>query len=631
MARVLERFCDQGWLNLIGGCCGTTPAHIRLMAAMVRGKRPRIPAEHRRTLVSGIDFLEINEDNRPVLVGERTNVIGSRKFKRLIGEGKWEEASEVGRQQVKGGAGVVDVCLADPDRDEITDMEAFLPHLIRKVKAPLMIDSTDGDVLERALTFSQGKAIINSVNLEDGEERFERVLPLARRFGAAVVCGTIDEDPESGMAVTRERKLEVARRSYDLMTKKYGIPPEDIIWDPLTFPCATGDAKYVGSAVETIEGIKLIKAAFPETKTILGVSNVSFGLPDSGREVLNSVFLYHCTRAGLDLAIVNTERLERYPSIPEVERRLSEDLIWNRGADPINAFAAHFRQATSRVKKDVKSLPLDERLANYIIEGSKDGLIPDLDLKLKETRPLDIINGPLMAGMDEVGRLFNANELIVAEVLESAEAMKAAVDHLEQFMEKSETSARGKVILATVKGDVHDIGKNLVEIVLANNGYRVINLGIKVPPEVLIAAVREHTPDVVGLSGLLVKSAQQMVVTATDMQDAGLDLPMLVGGAALTGKFTRTRIAPVLWRARRLCQGRDDRARPHASDHGSRVAPRARGEARAGGRSGGGGSGGWRRRRRGRGGAAAGGAEPGGAHRSSRFRRCPIWSGTWSR
>jgi 5-methyltetrahydrofolate--homocysteine methyltransferase len=544
MARVLERFCDHDWLNLIGGCCGTTPEHIRAMVAMARSKRPRVPVTHERTIVSGIDFLEINDDNRPVLVGERTNVIGSRKFKRLVGEGRWEEASEVGRQQVKGGAAVVDVCLADPDRDELADIVAFLPHLIRKVKAPLMIDSTDARVLERALTWSQGKAIINSVNLEDGEERFEHVLPLARRYGAAVVCGTIDEDPESGMAVTRARKLEVARRSFHLMTEKYGIPGEDIIWDPLTFPCATGDAKYVGSAVETIEGLRLIKAEFPQTKTILGISNVSFGLPESGREVLNSVFLYHCTRAGLDLAIVNSEKLERYPSIPEAERKLAEDLIWNRGKDPIAAYAAHFRGAAPREKKNKASLPLDERLANYIVEGSKDGLIPDLELKRKEQGPLDIINGPLMKGMDEVGRLFNANELIVAEVLESAEAMKAAVGHLEQYMEKADTASRGKIILATVKGDVHDIGKNLVEIVLANNGYTVVNLGIKVPPEVLIAAVREHRPDVVGLSGLLVKSAQQMVVTAGDMHDAGIELPILVGGAALTNKFTRTRIAP---------------------------------------------------------------------------------------
>jgi 5-methyltetrahydrofolate--homocysteine methyltransferase len=277
---------------------------------------------------------------------------------------------------------------------------------------------------------------------------------------------------------------------------------------------------------------------------LLGISNVSFGLPDAGREVLNSVFLYHCTKAGLDLAIVNSEKLERYASIPAEERRLAEDLLWNRGADPIAAFAAHFRTKSSRTKKVASDLSLDERLANYIIEGTKDGLVDDLNLKLKESAPLEIINGPLMRGMEEVGRLFNNNELIVAEVLQSAEAMKAAVSHLEQFMERSDDSSRGKIILATVKGDVHDIGKNLVDIILSNNGYSVINLGIKVPPEALIQAAREHRPDAIGLSGLLVKSAQQMVVTAGDLKDAGVDLPMLVGGAALSDRFTRTKIAP---------------------------------------------------------------------------------------
>src|SRR4029078_8590163 len=274
------------------------------------------------------------------------------------------------------------------------------------------------------------------------------------------------------------------------------------------------------------------------------ISNVSFGLPEAGREVLNSVFLYHCTKAGLDLAIVNSEKLERYASIPEEERRLAEDLLWNRGEDPIAAFAAHFRGASSRQKKTGSDLPLDERIGNYIIEGTKEGLIPDLNLKLKEAAPLDIINGPLMAGMSEVGRLFNNNELIVAEVLQSAEAMKASVNHLEQFMEKADTAARGKIMLATVKGDVHDIGKNLVEIILSNNGYTVINLGIKVLPETLIQEYQKHKPDAIGLSGLLVKSAQQMVVTAEDLKSAGIEVPILVGGAALSENYTRNKIAP---------------------------------------------------------------------------------------
>jgi 5-methyltetrahydrofolate--homocysteine methyltransferase len=544
LAATLERFVDNGWLNFIGGCCGTTYEHIRALSQMIEGKRPRVPQKQQRTFFSGIDFVEANDDNRPLIVGERTNEVGSRKFKRLITEEKYEEASEVGRQQVKSGAQIIDVNLQNADREELYDIERFYEKLIRLVKVPIMIDTTDPVAIEESLTYCQGKSIINSINLEDGLEKFERVTPLARRYGAALIVGCIDEDKEQAQAITRERKLEIARRSHKLLTEDFGIREEDILFDPLVFPCATGDVNYIGSAVETIEGIRLIKEALPNTKTILGISNVSFGLPEAGREVLNSVFLYHCTKAGLDLAIVNSEKLERYASIPEEERHLAEDLLWNRGADPIAAFAAHFRGAASRNKKISSDLPLDERLANYIIEGTKEGLIEDVNLKLQEAPPLEIINGPLMKGMDEVGRLFNANELIVAEVLQSAEAMKAAVSHLEQFMEKSDTSSRGKVLLATVKGDVHDIGKNLVDIIFSNNGYNVVNLGIKVPPEILIQAVREHQPDAIGLSGLLVKSAQQMVITANDLKDSGVDLPMLVGGAALSDRFTRSKIAP---------------------------------------------------------------------------------------
>jgi len=541
----LERFCAEGWVNIIGGCCGTTAEHIRMLAELARRHRPRSAAPVRRSVVSGIEVFPIDDDRRPVVVGERTNVIGSRKFKELIVAGDLDQAAEVGRRQVRGGAQVLDVCLANPDRDELTDMVAFLEVLTRKVKVPLMLDSTDAHVLEEALKRCQGKAIVNSINLEDGEERFAKVVPLIRRYGAAVVVGCIDEDKQRGMAVTRQRKLEVAERSHRLLTEKYGLPEEDIIFDPLVFPVGTGDQNYVGAGAETVEGVRLIKEALPRTKTILGVSNVSFGLPAAGREVLNSVFLHHCVHAGLDLAIVNAEKLERYPSIPEEERGLAEDLIFWRGDDPVAAFAAHFRGKTATPKRsDRSALPLDERLARYIVEGSKDGLIDDLKQKLGEARPLDIINGPLMTGMDEVGRLFNNNDLIVAEVLQSAEAMKAAVAHLEPFMEKSESANKGTVILATVKGDVHDIGKNLVEIILGNNGFRVVNLGIKVPPEELIAAYREHRPDLIGLSGLLVKSAQQMVVTAEDLKAAGVRCPVLVGGAALSAKFTASKIAP---------------------------------------------------------------------------------------
>lgn len=590
LAAQLEKFIDHGWINLVGGCCGTTEKHIRAIAQMAEGKKPRVrPADTHRAVYSGIETIEAEESTRPLLVGERTNVIGSRLFKNLVAEEKWEEATEIARRQVKGGAQVVDVCLQSTERDEKKDIPVFYEKLIRKIKAPVMIDTTDPTAIELALTYCQGKSIINSINLEDGEEKFERVVPIAHDFGAALVVGCIDEDPLQAQAFTRERKLAIAQRSYDLLTKKYDIAPEDIVFDPLVFPCATGDENYIGGAVETVEGIRLIKKALPDTRTILGISNVSFGLPPGAREVVNSVFLYYCTKAGLDLAIVNTEKLERFASIPEHERELAENLLfqhppkhipsdysraellrnvpvdWREQSKEqraalnqfhIAAIAEHFRTATKKEKVRAEDLPLDQRLANYIIEGTRDGLVNDLEKKRAEgAAPLEIINGPLMDGMSEVGRLFNANELIVAEVLQSAEAMKAAVNHLEQFMEKADTAKRGKIVLATVKGDVHDIGKNLVEIILKNNGYDVVNLGIKVPPEELIKAFQEHRPDAIGLSGLLVKSAQQMVITASDLKDAGIEIPLLVGGAALSGKFTQQKIAPSYGSA--VCYAKD--------------------------------------------------------------------------
>lgn len=541
LARKMEDFAKNGWLNIAGGCCGTTPEHIRAMSEAMGKYEPRPLAGTHAPAISGIEPVYIEQDNRPYMVGERTNVLGSRKFKRLIVEGKFEEASEIARAQVKNGAHVIDVCVQDPDRDEAIDMKHFLELVVKKVKVPLMIDTTDAEVIDLALKYSQGKSIINSINLEDGEEKFEKVTPLIHKYGAAVVVGTIDE---SGQAIHRDDKLKVAQRSYDLLVNKYKLAPEDIIFDTLVFPVGTGDEQYIGSARETIEGIRLIKQAMPECHTILGISNVSFGLPEAGREVLNSVFLYECTKAGLDYAIVNTEKLERYASIPEEERKLAEALIYDTNDETLAAFVAAFRNKKVEKKEKLSNLTLEERLASYVVEGSKEGLIPDLDAALQKYGALEIINGPLMDGMAEVGRLFNNNELIVAEVLQSAEVMKASVSYLEQFMEKNETSVKGKMLLATVKGDVHDIGKNLVEIILSNNGYEIFNLGIKVAPETIIEAYRREKADLIGLSGLLVKSAQQMVVTAQDLRNAGVDVPIMVGGAALTRKFTKTRIRP---------------------------------------------------------------------------------------
>lgn len=535
------KYADNGWLNIAGGCCGTTDRHIQALAAALSGCTPRKDRAEERSSISGIEAVWPEEDNRPLLVGERSNVIGSRKFKDLITEERWEEGSEIARAQVKKGAQVIDICVANPDRNELQDMLRFLPHVVTKVKAPLMLDSTDPGVIEAGLRLIQGKAVINSINLENGLERFEDVVPLIKRYGAAVVVGVIDEE---GMALTRERKLAVAERSYDLLVNRYGLLPGDIIFDPLTFPVGTGDAKYLGSAVETIEGLRLIKKKLPECKTILGISNVSFGLPAAGREVLNAVFVYLNTLAGLDYAIVNAEKLERYASIPQNEKKLAENLLLDTNDQTLKEFTDFYREKKAAAKRELQTMSLEDRLANCIIEGSKDGLEKDIQEALARYTPLEIINGPLMRGMEEVGRLFNENQLIVAEVLQSAEVMKAAVTLLEPHMEKAEEAVKGKILLATVKGDVHDIGKNLVEIILANNGYKVVNLGVKVSSEQLIDAARKEKPDAIGLSGLLVKSVQQMLLSAQDLRDNGIDIPLILGGAALSRRFTEEKIAP---------------------------------------------------------------------------------------
>lgn len=547
LATKLASFCQKGLLNIVGGCCGTTPQHIRALKEMSILYRPRPLTQKATPAVCGIDYLDL-QDVHPIIVGERTNVIGSKLFKELIVSEQFEAAAEVGRKQVRNGAHVVDICLANPDRDEKSDMVDFLKYATKTIRAPFMIDSTDAEVLEAALKRIQGKSIVNSINLEDGEERFEKVCPLIRRYGAAVVVGCIDEDPEQGMAVSIERKLAVAKRSHQLLTTKYQIPTRDIIFDPLVFPCGTGDKQYIGSARQTIEGVRLIKQHLPECFTILGISNVSFGLPAQGREVLNTVFLHQNFQAGLDMAIINSEKLQRITQIPEAEIRLCENLInatLETFDEALAMFVAHFRSKSiiAAPACDRKSTPVEKRLALAIVEGSKSGLLEDLEEMRQSLDPLAIINGPLMEGMKKVGELFGNNQLIVAEVLQSAEVMKAAVSHLQIYLEKAESAQKGKMILATVKGDVHDIGKNLVDIILSNNGFEIINLGIKVLPQTLIDAFKKHQPDLIGLSGLLVKSAQEMVITAEALKEAGIHVPLLVGGAALSEKFTYNKIA----------------------------------------------------------------------------------------
>ena len=543
LAAKIEPFFQEKLLNIVGGCCGTTPQYIEKIKAKSINYEPRSIKEHQDTknAVSGLITLNPPAD-RPIYVGERTNVIGSRIFKNLIANEKFDEATEVARLQIKGDADVIDICLANPDRDEISDMKSFLEKVAKFAKVPIMLDSTDINVIKEGLTYLQGKGIINSINLEDGEKKFADMSELIKKFGASVVVGLIDE---SGMAVSLERKLEIARRSYKLLTEKYGIDERDIIFDTLVFPVATGDQKYIGSATSTIEAIRGIKKEMPNVKTILGVSNISFGLPIAGREVLNSYYMQKAYEAGLDYAIVNTEKLIHMSDISDKEKELSEALLFNTNDDTVAEFVAFYREKKGVEKKvDTSNMTPEEQIANLVVEGSKKDLVPLLDKLLEKYTPLEIINGPLMTGMDEVGRLFNKNDLIVAEVLQSAEVMKASVSHLEQFMEKADSATKGTVIMATVKGDVHDIGKNLVGIIIGNNGYNVIDLGINTPAEKIREAIITEKADFVGLSGLLVKSAAEMVNTVAVIRDAGINIPIFVGGAALTEKFTINKIEP---------------------------------------------------------------------------------------
>ena len=542
LANKLEPFFKNKYLNIVGGCCGTTPDYIKEIKEKTVNYEPRnIDKDKNFNNLSGLISLETPKD-RPIYVGERTNVIGSRIFKNLIAQEKFDEATEVARLQIKGDADVIDVCLANPDRDEVADMKAFLEKVSKFAKVPIMLDSTDINVVEKGLTYLQGKGIINSINLEDGEEKFKKMAEVIKEFGAAVVVGLIDEE---GMAVSLEKKIKVARRSYELLTKKYGIDERDIIFDTLVFPVATGDQKYIGSASATIEAIREIKKEMPNVKTILGVSNISFGLPIAGREVLNTYYMNKAYEAGLDFAIVNTEKIIPMDEISDEEKEMSENILFHTDDENVSKFANFYRDKKATKKKvDVSNLTAEEKVANLVVEGSKKDLIILLDELLKKYTPIEIINGPLMTGMDEVGRLFNKNDLIVAEVLQSAEVMKASVAHLEQFMEKDESSVKGKIIMATVKGDVHDIGKNLVGIIIGNNGYEVIDLGINTPAEKIRDAVVKEKADFLGLSGLLVKSAAEMVNTVAVLREAGISIPIFVGGAALTEKFTVNKIEP---------------------------------------------------------------------------------------
>ncbi|MEI7480724.1 MAG: methionine synthase [Elusimicrobiota bacterium] len=544
----IKKYALAGLLNAAGGCCGTGPDHIKALAGALDGLKPRASVPAGAWAVSGIEALYYSEIDPPLLVGERNNSIGSKKFRDIVAAGDWDKAVDMAKSQVRAGAHVLDICLSNPDRNELEDAGIFLPRLFHAVRAPVMIDTTDLKVMEEALKLAPGQCILNSVNFEFGESRPRETAALIKLYGGKLVFGLIDEDKDRGIPLTAERKLAIARRGYEFFTKKCGLAPEHIIFDALVFPVGVG-GEYVKSASETLKAMEQLKSEFPLSKTILGVSNVSFGLPPAGREVLNAVFLHHAIKAGLGLAIVNTEKLKRFAQITAHELKLSEDLLLARAPDSAGVFAAYFREKKNSgvtAAGRSESVSPEDTLYGMILDGSKGGVREAVKALLAGgMKPLAVINGPVLKAMGEVGKLFSGGNLIVTEVLQSAEAVREAVSELEPALKAGNIPKRGKFLLATVKGDVHDIGKNLVSIIFESNGFEVIDLGVKVAPEAIVAAALKDDPDFIGLSGLLVRSTEQMAITARELAGAGISVPLLVGGAALTAKFVETNMAPV--------------------------------------------------------------------------------------
>ncbi|HPF40541.1 MAG TPA: methionine synthase [Phycisphaerae bacterium] len=539
IAKWAREFVVEDGVNLVGGCCGTTPAHIEAIVKAVDGAKPSARVPIVQPSVSSLyQSVTLRQDNSFLIVGERSNTNGSRKFKRLLTEDDIDGLVEMGREQVREGSHVLDLCVDYVGRDGVPDMEKIAARYAKDVTVPLMLDSTEAPVLEAGLKLAGGKCIVNSVNLEDGEEKLDRICPMLRRFGAAVVALTIDEHPEEAMAKTADRKIEIARRLHALLTRKHGIAEEDILFDCLTFPVTTGNDADRPLAHATLDGIERIITEFPKCGAILGLSNVSFGLVPAARAVLNTVFLSEARERGLTAAIVHASKILPRNKISDERWDAALDLIYDRrreGFDPLQHYIGLFSDGEDVEEKEaIENLPVDERLKRRIIDGNRIGLADDLDEAMKAHPPLEIINTILLSGMKVVGELFGAGKMQLPFVLSSAETMKAAVAHLEPHMEKVEGEEKGTIILATVRGDVHDIGKNLVDIILTNNGYKVVNLGIKQPIKNVIEAYEAHKADAIGLSGLLVKSTIVMRDDLIVLNERGLTPRVILGGAALT-------------------------------------------------------------------------------------------------
>jgi 5-methyltetrahydrofolate--homocysteine methyltransferase len=545
-----RRFVSEYGVQIVGGCCGTTPEHLRAVADAVKDLTPAARAVQPQSVAaSAFTAQTLEADAQPIVIAEEMNTTTRiETFRNMVRAQDYDGILALAKRLIGEGSQMLDLCCAIVGEDEMAYMNAVLEKIATRVTAPILVDSTEANIIEEALKRIPGKPIINSINLEDGEKRTSLVLPMARRYGAAVIALTIDEQ---GMALTADRKVAIAHRIHDLAVNKYGMRPEDLIFDALTLPISTGQEDYRSAAIETLEAVRRIKLELPRSRTVLGVSNISFGLNAYARRVLNSVFLKEAADRGLDTAIVNYSKIYPLYKIPEIEVELARKLIFQDRAegDPLQLYMAYFaslgKGSVKEEEVEVESLTTEEKLKQLIIRGErtiglgdhKQSLEEALDAALTARSPLDLINIVLLDGMKTVGDLFGARKMQLPSVLDSASVMKAAVAYLEPKMEKSDGDGKGILVLATVKGDVHDIGKNLVDVILSNNGYRVVNLGIKQPSDAIIAAAREANASAIGLSGLLVKSTLEMKYVLQDMERLGLTIPVICGGAALNRKY----------------------------------------------------------------------------------------------
>lgn len=551
-AQSLFEFAQKFNVRVVGGCCGTTPEHLQALVEKVDTIKPSVPSiETSPKLASAIQAQPMQQEPRPFFIAERLNTQGSRAFKKMVLDNDFESILTLAQQQVEGGGHALDLCVALTERgEEAATMKRLIKTISPIIPLPLVIDTTEIEVLETALQTSPGRCLINSTHLEGGRAKADRILDLAKKYNAAVILLTIDEQ---GMAKTAERKLDVAKRLYAIAVEEHGLQPQDLVFDDLTFTLATGSEEFANSAIETFKGIQLIKEHLPGVLTSLGVSNVSFGLTPSARSVINSVMLYHAVQAGLDMAIVNPAAITPYAEIPQAERTLAEDLIFNRHPEALQKVIEHFQSAApAETKKDnqaqmLADLPVAERLHWKIVHRFKEEVEKDIDLLLAERkndqtrdqRAVEVLNTVLLPAMKEVGDKFGSGELILPFVLQSAEVMKKTVSYLEQFLDRKEGTSKGTLVLATVYGDVHDIGKNLVKTILSNNGYTVVDLGKQVPAETIIEKAIEIKADAIGLSALLVSTSKQMPLIVNELHRRGLEFPVLIGGAAINQRFGR--------------------------------------------------------------------------------------------